>query len=153
MKFEEGDKIVYCKDASYLKEANINGYSEFNEKKYYKGYLIHREDGPAIEYINGDKRWYFEGKLHREDEPAAIYNNYKMWYIDGKLHRWNGPAIECNDGGKTWFLFGGLHREDGPAIEYSNGDKYWFLNDKEYSEKKYWKVMNLKNKQRVLDEI
>ena len=24
---------------------------------------LHREDGPAIEYANGDKYWYFNGKL------------------------------------------------------------------------------------------
>ena len=31
---------------------------------------LHREDGPAIEYANGNKHWYLNGKLHREDGPA-----------------------------------------------------------------------------------
>ena len=26
----------------------------------------HRIDGPAVEYTNGDKKWYINGKLHRE---------------------------------------------------------------------------------------
>ena len=69
--------------------------------------IYHREDGPAIEYVNGGKEWYLNGKLHRED----------------------GPAIEYADGNKQWQLNGKFHREDGPAVERANGDKYWYLND------------------------
>jgi hypothetical protein len=36
---------------------------------------LHREDGPACEYANGDKYWYWHGKLHRQDGPAAEYPN------------------------------------------------------------------------------
>jgi hypothetical protein len=32
---------------------------------------LHRENGPAIEYANGDTAWYQYGKLHREDGPAV----------------------------------------------------------------------------------
>ena len=46
-----------------------------NEKGQY-----HREDGPAIEFINGSKEWYLNGQLHRLD----------------------GPAIEYRDGNKYW---------------------------------------------------
>ena len=69
--------------------------------------IHHREDGPAIEYVDGYKEWWLNGKLHRED----------------------GPAIEYADGNKQWQLNGKLHREDGPAVERANGDKYWYLND------------------------
>ena len=31
---------------------------------------FHREDGPAIEWSNGDKEWYLNGRRHREDGPA-----------------------------------------------------------------------------------
>ena len=42
----------------------------------------HRTDGPAVEYANGSKTWWVNGKLHRED----------------------GPAVECADGTKFWYL-------------------------------------------------
>ena len=71
--------------------------------------VYHREDGPAIEYVNGSKEWYLNGKFHRED----------------------GPAIEWSNGSKQWYLNGKLHREDGPACEWSGGSKSWYLNDKE----------------------
>jgi hypothetical protein len=31
---------------------------------------LHRLDGPAFEYANGDKAWYVDGKRHRLDGPA-----------------------------------------------------------------------------------
>ena len=31
---------------------------EFGNKHWYLSDLLHREDYPAIEYTNGDKRWY-----------------------------------------------------------------------------------------------
>ncbi len=86
----------------------------------------------TIEYSNGDKHWYLNGKRHREDGPAVEYSNgAKAWYLNGKLHREDGPAVEYSNGDKDWFLNGKRHREDGPAIEYSNGDKDWYLNGKE----------------------
>lgn len=32
--------------------------------------ILHREDGPALEWATGTKFWYKEDKLHREDGPA-----------------------------------------------------------------------------------
>ena len=37
--------------------------------------LLHRDDGPAIEWINGDKYWYKNGKLHRIDGPAVEWTD------------------------------------------------------------------------------
>ena len=49
--------------------------------------------------IYGDKCWYKEGQLHREDGPAIEdVNGIKYWYKEGKLHRLNGPAIEFASG-------------------------------------------------------
>ena len=53
-------------------------------KWYNKHNQLHREDGPAVEWFNGGKSWYINGKRHRED----------------------GPAIESTYGGKAWFLNG-----------------------------------------------
>ena len=45
----------------------------------------HREDGPAIEFADGSKEWYLNGKRHREDGPAIENaDGYKHWYLNGK---------------------------------------------------------------------
>ena len=76
---------------------------------------FHKEDGPAIEYIGGDKHWFLNDKLHRENSPAVEYiNGYKAWYINGQYHR-----------------------EDGPAVEHSNGNNYWWINGVSYTEQQY----------------
>jgi hypothetical protein len=67
---------------------------------------FHREGGPALEYIDGSKRWYINGELHRED----------------------GPAVDWTDGYKAWYINGLQHREDGPAVELANGEKEWWIN-------------------------
>ena len=83
----------------------------------------HREDGPAVEWGNGDKSWWLNDLRHRED----------------------GPAIEYSNGNKEWWLSGQLHRENGPAIEYSYGDKEWYINGKQYTEKEYkYKTRSIK---------
>jgi hypothetical protein len=47
---------------------------------------FHREDGPAVEYTNGDKFWYLHDKCHREDGPALEYaNGTKVWWIHGEI--------------------------------------------------------------------
>jgi hypothetical protein len=77
--------------------------------------IRHREDGPAIESVTGDKEWFVNGKYHRED----------------------GPAIEMTSGVKWWFRNGKKHREDGPACEYSSGTKCWFIDDIELTEAEF----------------
>jgi hypothetical protein len=74
------------------------------------------------------KFWRLNGKLHREDGPAVEYaDGDKYWYLNGKCHRVDGPAVEESNGDKFWYLNGKLHREDGPAAEYADGDKYWYV--------------------------
>ncbi|MGK5053659.1 hypothetical protein [Janthinobacterium sp. RB2P8] len=86
----------------------------------------------------GRTKWYLNDQLHREDGPAVEYVHcYKGWFINGQHHREDGPAIEHANGPKEWYLNGLLHREDGPAIEYSNGDKEWWINDIELSEEEF----------------
>ena len=72
------------------------------EWKNYKREL-HREDGPAVEYVDGDKCWYQHSQPHRIDGPAIDWQDLKEWYIDGKLHRIGGPAQEFDDGTKRWY--------------------------------------------------
>ncbi len=79
------------------------------------------------------------GQLHRTDGPAVEYSDgSKEWYINGKLSRTDGlPTIEWSDGSKFWFINGEVHREDGPAVEYSNDRSRYYLNNIEYSEEEY----------------
>ena len=44
--------------------------------------IWHRTDGPAVEYSNGTK----------------------FWYLNGRLHRTDGPAVEWPDGTEEWFI-------------------------------------------------
>ena len=40
-----------------------NGLIRFNGSKFwYKNDLLHKEDGPAIEYVNANNYWYLNGK-------------------------------------------------------------------------------------------
>jgi antitoxin component YwqK of YwqJK toxin-antitoxin module len=101
-------------------------------------WLLHREDGPAIEYADGSKEWYRNGKRHREDGPAIEWSDgTKEWHRNGKLHREDGQAVECADGSKFWYRNGKLHREDGPAIEWDDGTKVWYLDGKKMTEKEF----------------
>ena len=76
--------------------------------------ILHRENGPAVEYTTGDNAWYQNGQCHRTD----------------------GPAIEWSDGTKSWYQNGKRHRIDGAAIEYS-GDKAWYINGEELTEEEF----------------
>jgi hypothetical protein len=43
----------------------------------------HREDGPALEWYDGDKSWYLNGERHREDSPAVEWNDgRKEWWVN-----------------------------------------------------------------------
>jgi hypothetical protein len=91
--------------------------------------LLHREDGPAREWLDGDKSWWLNGKYHRED----------------------GPAIECANGDKYWYLNDELHREDGPAIEHVNGSKYWYLNSEQHTEQEFNDFLLKKRLQQIIN--
>jgi hypothetical protein len=76
----------------------------------------------------GDKEWFLNGLVHRTDGPAVEWTNGdKFWYLNGQQHRTDGPAIERANGDKLWFLNNKSHRTDGPAVERANGDKHWYL--------------------------
>jgi hypothetical protein len=79
----------------------------------------------------GDRIWYNDmGQIHREDGAAVEYRDgSRKWYIDGKLHREDGPAIENVNGDKQWYINGKRHRIDGPAIDYNSGYRLWWIDD------------------------
>jgi len=142
---ENGHKIWVKIDAvDYNNPPVINpiGVSEW----YQHGVLhrLHRVDGPAIEYPNGDKKWYQNGKLHREDGPAIKWaNGDKEWWENGKRLRCEEAPVNSSDkyqvevfkdGTKLWRKDGILHREDGPAVEMGDGSKSWYKDGKLHRE-------------------
>ena len=63
----------------------------------------------------GTVRWHDlkTDKLHRTDGPAVEYvNGNNLWYINDKRHRVDGPAIERADGSKAWYLNDVKHTEE-----------------------------------------
>ena len=88
---------------------------------------------------NNTIRWYNkDGQHHREDGPAVEWaDGDKFWCINGQFHREDGPAIEYASGTKQWWINDQLHREDGPAIEYANGDKLWWINGEKLTEEEF----------------
>lgn len=151
----------YWSDLEKIQSTNKDRPTEIwpNGTKVWKNdrCLMHRENGPAIEYPNGTKFWFQNDEFHRDDGPAVEWaNGYKAWYKKGQLHREDGPAREFPNGTKEYWIngtqlteeefndrptevlengikiwrntAGQIHRENGPAVEYASGTKEWFRN-------------------------
>ena len=79
------DDRMSDKYSSYKETALDNGcymhefYYTNNKYWYNRNDSIHRLDGPAIEYANGDKYWYINGKGYSEEE----FNQVKevLWMV------------------------------------------------------------------------
>jgi len=85
----------------------ISKIDNYGNKYWYLYGLLHREDGPAIEWVDGDKSWYHHGYLHRLNGSAVEKNNGdKYWYFRDQLHRLDGPAVEQSNGYKSWWYYG-----------------------------------------------
>ena len=105
-------KMKRSNDCSYYIEDKLhNEYgpaliSEYGKKWYLNG-LLHRIDGPAVEWVSGTIEWYQHGARHRLDGPAYISNTTTVWYKHNKLHNPNGPAaIYPHRGEKFWYIHG-----------------------------------------------
>jgi hypothetical protein len=52
---------------------------------------------------NGQQVWEVADILHRLDGPALEWaDGTSFWYFDDELHRDDGPAIEWADGSREW---------------------------------------------------
>ena len=71
-----------------MKEQPQCEVGEYGVKRWWLNGQLHREDGPAVEWIDGAKDWYLHGKLHREDGPAVEYasRNKEWWLNDVEVH-------------------------------------------------------------------
>ena len=89
----------------------------------------------------GTVRWFKNADctiLHKEDGPAVVWvDGEQSWWVDGDVHRTNGPAVVYADGTKEWRQHGQAHRVDGPAIEWCNGSVEWWLNDTKLTEAEF----------------
>ena len=75
-------------DESYLTIDHRYGTKFWKNKKK----QFHKLDGPAIEWLNGEKEWWRSGMRHREDGPAFIFPNgggvgCKKWYLNGCFYK------------------------------------------------------------------
>ena len=59
-----------------IRRVDSNGNVKFTNENG----LFHREDGPAIEYTDGTKKWLINGMYHREDGPAIEWSDGAKWY-------------------------------------------------------------------------
>jgi len=85
---------------------------------WYKEDYAHRENGPAIEWVDGGEEYRYNGLIHRIDGPAVSYiDGHKEWWINNKRHREDGPAIEWANGFKSW---------------YYNGEQFFCKNNEEF---------------------
>ena len=71
-----------------------------------KTYVVKIDEDGTRWYIRG---WFGLLKLHR----VEYANGDKIWYKNGKYHREDGPAVEWPDGDKYWFIEGMQYTEEG----------------------------------------
>jgi hypothetical protein len=65
---------------------------------------------------DGTRYWYRNGLLHREDGPAVEWaDGSREWWLHGELHRIDGPAIERADGTLEWW-YDGEQQPEGGAV-------------------------------------
>ena len=72
--------------------------------------MTKQEDGVEIKVErDGTRLWYLHSVLHRDDGPAVEYpNGQKWWFQFGKQHREDGPAIERPDARSSGFVMGSV---------------------------------------------
>lgn len=68
-RIETKDFVYYLVNGMYHREDNRAAiFYPTGTCYWYKHGQIHRENGPAIQFANGDQRWYKNGKELTEEE-------------------------------------------------------------------------------------
>jgi hypothetical protein len=98
---ENDGKIIYMVDGKKHREDGPAVITEYVKEWWYNDKL-HRHIGPAVEYADGDREWYFNGLRHRESGPAVIYKGIKEWWRNGVRYREDGPHIITAIGELIW---------------------------------------------------
>lgn len=57
----------------------------FGTRRYYNAAgQLHREEGPAVEYVYGHVEWWQHGLRHRVNGPAVVFSDgRKYWFLNG----------------------------------------------------------------------
>lgn len=78
---------------------------------------IQYDKGSGVPDLDGNKYWCLNGILHRINGPSIEYlNGTKIWHLNGLRHRLDGPACEWSNGDNWWYL------NDKAAIKVWNKD-------------------------------
>ena len=117
------DGIINLNIDNYPTEINSDGAKIWRNQEG----ELHRDNGPAVIYPNGQQEYYQNECLHRLDGPAIVIPFlYYEYYQNGKRHRLDGPSIMRSDGYQAYWVDGKRHRIDGPAvIDENHREEYW----------------------------
>ncbi len=123
--------------------SNGSFIDKYGNVVYIKNRKFHREDGPAIEFANGYKGWWIDGKEYStKKEFNKKIKELKLLMkteikVEHKKTNWRRKWCNLPDGsyidshGDVCYVKDGeFHREDGPARERSNGGKWWYRHGK-----------------------
>lgn len=154
--YKDGLILDYHNKAKILHREDGPAFEKDGNKKWYLNGVLHRLDGPAIQYKNGSRLWFVNGVPHREELPAVVLADGTLkWYINGCLHRLDGPASKTSLS-EGWYFKNRLHRIDGPALVYVDGRRYYFIDGAEFETEKLYRqgleeVLKLPLELRLLD--
>ena len=56
---------------------------EFGTRYYNTRGQLHRDEGPAIEWIDGGKEWFQNGQMHRIGGPTVEWGSLRQWFLFG----------------------------------------------------------------------
>jgi hypothetical protein len=62
---------------------------------YFLNGKYHREDGPAIEFDNGDKQYLINDEFHRLDGPAVEFSSPSLSHLNKWYYK--GQFIKCEN--------------------------------------------------------
>lgn len=67
---------IWCKDKSRLDTGDKRVFSvnRLGTKLWYFNGVRHRENAPAVEYANGNKWWFMNGKYYSESDYWKVLN-------------------------------------------------------------------------------
>jgi len=112
---------------------------------WHKDDRLHRADGPAVEWNDGVKSWYYKGVfVGQGDKPdPTLWARLTSVEINGGPLL-NGCVVDLK-GDKHWYKDGKIHREDGPAVERAGGSRCWYLKGKHLGAgtEGYWELWAL----------
>lgn len=123
----------------------IKTYNEKRERFEWKvGDIYHREDGPAIEYLNGSFEWRNANVIHRIGGPAMAWVKGNKKYMSDQLtENADGKLVKMSDdekyvvmdrAGYACMVNGVYHCENGPAIYFEDGEQHYCIRGKYHRE-------------------